>query len=106
MRAVIINFLERLVLLIREITDKFTSIFGEDIFASRNLPDYIVSGELETNEYLSANGGTFRDQYIRLEEMGSYVLFEKREKSKTGILDYENLFIRSPSLDKEGAGGG
>lgn len=52
--------------------------FGEDIFATGDLPDYIVSGEAGSNEYLSQNYEALARDYIRLKEAGHYALFEKR----------------------------
>jgi glycosyltransferase AglD len=49
--------------------------YGDDVFGGGQLPDYIVSGEPEKNEYIAANIVRFNLEYERLMDKGSYVLF-------------------------------
>ncbi len=52
--------------------------FGEDIFATGNLPDYIISGEPTANQYLNNNATKLEMYYNRSDQKGSYVIFEKK----------------------------
>jgi len=51
--------------------------FGEDIFATGNLPDYIVSGEPSDNEYLRQYTEELEKEYERVREEGAYVLLKR-----------------------------
>jgi glycosyltransferase involved in cell wall biosynthesis len=51
--------------------------FGEDVFASGNLPRYLVSGEPAANAYLLANREPFESMYQRITQYDAYVLFER-----------------------------
>ena len=53
--------------------------FGEDIFATENLPGYIVSGEPAVNAFLFRNREVFEKYYERVEQKDAYVLFKKIE---------------------------
>jgi hypothetical protein len=52
--------------------------FGEDVFTNKDLPDYIISGEPDQNLYLTVNMNNLLNNYNRIDQRGSYILFKRK----------------------------
>ena len=52
--------------------------FGEDVFATGNLPEYIVGNTSEEKKYLGRHGDELAREYDRVEEQGAYILWKRK----------------------------
>ncbi len=52
--------------------------FGEDIFATKNFPEFIISGEPKDNPYLAAHLAEFNKRYTRQSTFDAYVISQRK----------------------------